>query len=172
MIPKAQSMVCEVIQLIVYDLFISLITCFLIERQKHMAHGAVIYRKVRKPQADQLIYPLFYHIKVLLISCRFIGLRYAVISYTAGPVPGHIHVHGALCHFVYNRFKLSFIIVQFHFPFCTGQFCVYTSVFVHFNTVFSLFLSLYCSFIIYFVQICSPPFSDNSKKQKRSQYHI
>lgn len=117
MIPKAQSMVCEVIQLIVYDLFISLITRFLIERQKHMAHGAGIYRKVRKPQADQLIYPLFYHIKVLLISCRFIGLRYAVISYTAGPVPGHIHVHGALCHFVYNRLKLSFIIVQFHFPF-------------------------------------------------------
>ena len=49
MIPKAQSMVCEVIQLIVYDLFISLITRFLIERQKHMTHGAGIYRKVRKP---------------------------------------------------------------------------------------------------------------------------
>ena len=117
MIPKAQSMICEVIQFIIYDFFIDLIPSLLIERQKHMAHGAGIYRKVRKPQADQLIYPLFYHIKVLLISCRFIGLSHSIIGHTAGPVPGHIHVHGALCHFIHSCLKLSLIVVQFHFPF-------------------------------------------------------
>ena len=79
-----------------------------------MAHRAGIHRKARKSQRNQFVYPFLYNIQIFLIPCCLVSLRHTVIGYAAGPVPGHIHIHGALCHFINRSLNHCLIIVKFH----------------------------------------------------------
>ena len=113
-VSEPKRLMFQVIHLGLDDISVKLRTGVLIKRQQHMPHGAGINRKSGKSKIDQFIHPLLHTVQILRFPCRLIRLCDAVIGDTAGPVPCHIHPHGALHDPVHGLF--NDISVKFQFP--------------------------------------------------------
>ena len=111
---EAQGLILQVVHLAHDDIQVLFLPGMLIQRQAAVAHGAGVHRPVREPQLRILVHPGPDHVQILLLPGGLIGTAYPVIGHSAGPVPGHVHAHGARHYCVYCFLYAAVVKGQVH----------------------------------------------------------
>ena len=119
MVPKPQRILTLISHLAHRHVPILRIPGRFIQRDQAMPHSARIHRPLRRqPQLHILIHPVFQKLQILLILRNLPRLCDSIISHTARPVPGQVHIHCLMDNPVNNLRYLFPVKIQFQHP-CT-----------------------------------------------------
>ena len=112
MVPETQGFLFQIFHLALGDVQILFVAGVLVQGDEAVAHGAGVHRPFGQAQLDVFVHTVLDQLQVLFVFGHLIGFADAVIGHAAGPVPGHIHPHGALHNGVDGLFNLLFVVNQ------------------------------------------------------------